>query len=137
MQNANFINVSLSIKNLTWRGATRRHRPVAIALILAFTPLSYASTPDTPRPPKYPFPQTVQRAILSVCSGAVSDEFRASCSSHRGYEAVHLRLSSGGCMEMCCTGHPSTGYTCVSDPNAIVDRRSTPLNNPLQEPLKR
>jgi hypothetical protein len=81
---------------------------------------SAAGTGSTVPPPK---PITLQRAVLNVCSTAVSASFKASCESHSNYQAVNLRLAGdGGCMEMCCKGHPSTGYTCVSDPNAIRDR---------------
>jgi hypothetical protein len=63
------------------------------------------------------------RAILNTCSGSVDAVFKNKCESHANYQAVNLRLSGdGGCMEMCCKGHPDTGYTCTSDPGMIVDR---------------
>jgi hypothetical protein len=63
------------------------------------------------------------RAILNVCAGSVDATFKSKCESHANYQAVNLRLAGdGGCMQMCCKGHPDTGYTCASDPNQIVDR---------------
>lgn len=60
------------------------------------------------------------RAVLNVCSGGASAAFTQACESHAGYFAVNLKLSGdGGCLEMCCSGDASSGYSCVSDPNAI------------------
>ena len=76
-------------------------------------------------------PLPTARAILNVCSGGTSSGFTQACESHAGYFAVNLRLSGdGGCMEMCCSGDSSSGYACVSDPNAIR-RISAILQGPL------
>ncbi len=76
-------------------------------------------------------PLPTARAILNVCAGGASAAFTQACESHAGYFAVHLRLSGdGGCMEMCCSGDSSSGYACVSDPNAIR-RISAILQGPL------
>ena len=53
-------------------------------------------------------------------AGGVSSGFQQACEGHSGYFAINLKLSGdGGCLEMCCTGDSSSGYTCLSDPNAI------------------
>ena len=60
------------------------------------------------------------RATLNACAGGVSSGFQQACEGHSGYFAINLKLSGdGGCLEMCCTGDSSSGYTCLSDPNAI------------------
>jgi hypothetical protein len=111
-------------------------RPQATTLGSTAASSVSANTSTTPKPPS--IPQTTQRAVLNVCGGAVDASFKSKCEAHRDYQAVNLRLSGDGrCMEMCCKGHPTTGYTCTSDPNSIVDRRGTPLKNPLQDSLKR
>ncbi|MFO1344145.1 MAG: hypothetical protein U1F05_13635 [Burkholderiales bacterium] len=71
-------------------------------------------------------PATHARATLNACAGGVSSGFQQACEGHAGYFAINLKLSGdGGCLEMCCTGDASSGYACVSDPNAI--RRVTAL----------
>lgn len=79
-----------------------------VAMASAATMMSHADTMPT------------ARAALNVCAGGASSSFTQACEAHAGYFAVNLKLSGdGGCLEMCCSGDSSSGYACVSDPNAI------------------